>query len=126
MISQNFGLSPRVFKAGRYGFDVVSAELLEEFGYFVDTSVMPLSSYASQNGPSFFCLPDQPFWFGKNRSILEMPPTRGMVGLADRYFVGRMAPMLDEPILNWLRVPGILSRTRLVERITLTPEGNRS
>ena len=45
-------------------------------------------------------IPDRPFWFGRNSSILELPLTRGFTGLIGHFFKGRLATTLDHPILG--------------------------
>jgi hypothetical protein len=91
-------------------------------GFLVDTSLMPRTDYRPQGGPDFSDFDYQPFWFGAGDRMLELPVTRALVGhLATR------APALFKatcrPALGGLRLPGILARTGLIERITLSPEG---
>jgi hypothetical protein len=63
-----------------------------------------------------------PFLFGEARPLLQLPVTRGFLGLAgaagDTLF-----PLVDSEtrVQGWAR--GLLARTGLVDRVTLTPEG---
>jgi len=41
-ITKVFGRSPKVFRAGRWGYDHRVGDLLTEFGYITDTSITPL------------------------------------------------------------------------------------
>jgi hypothetical protein len=66
---------------------------------------------------------NQPFWFGKNRSILELPMTRGFAGSVGRVFSSGLATIFDHQMLARWHIPAFLSRFGLAERITLTPEG---
>ncbi|MBL8697855.1 MAG: glycosyltransferase, partial [Alphaproteobacteria bacterium] len=73
-------------------------------------------------GPNFRATPPQPYWFGPDRALLEIPMTVEEIGsLAPiRRFV---SPAIRHPTLMRLRAPGVFARLGLLERITLTPEG---
>ncbi|WP_291299249.1 polysaccharide deacetylase family protein [Elioraea sp.] len=129
VITATLGIAPRVYKAGRYGLDIGRQEMLTALGYTVDTSVMPFRDFSGlAGGPNFFGFPDQPFWFGQGsdageRRILYLPVNQSLVGPlrflrdmgADRKIFG--------PLSTRLRLPGLLARLHLLERIMLTPEG---
>jgi hypothetical protein len=82
-IENSFGIKPRSFRSGRYGFDVNVAKILCENSYLVDSSVTPYLSWAShkgipdgKGGPVF--LENTPFPYKydfSNRSLLEIPIT---------------------------------------------------
>ena len=116
-----FGGAPKVFKAGRYGLDDSAALLLEDLGFAVDTSVLPFTRLAA--GPSFSGVPEQPFWFGRSRPVLELPVTRNFVGLLRPLAPGRLYQAIDGRIGRLVRLPGIFSRLGLLDRLTLSPEG---
>ncbi|MGD9511852.1 MAG: hypothetical protein AB7X49_25275, partial [Geminicoccaceae bacterium] len=116
-----FGHAPKVFKAGRYGFDDDGAALLEEMGFAVDTSVLPFTTLAA--GPCFSGVPHQPFWFGGARPLLELPVTRDFTGLLRPLAPGRLYRAIDGRIGRLLRLPGVFSRLGLLDRLTLSPEG---
>jgi hypothetical protein len=67
------GVSPKVFKAGRYGFGPSTATVLEELDYDVDASVVPHMDFTSEQGPSFRGFSPQPGVFGNARRMLELP-----------------------------------------------------
>lgn len=121
-VEVGFGVRPITYRAGRYGFGSNTADLLAGAGYQIDTSLMPRTSYGSQGGPDFSALDCDPFWFGPNRSLLELPVTRALVGLG-----GNAMPILDRlsnrPFLRGLHMGSVLARARLSERLTLSPEG---
>jgi glycosyltransferase involved in cell wall biosynthesis len=119
---RSFALEPTVFKAGRYGFADDSAELLEEFGFLVDTSVLPFTKL-DDKGPSFWGVPDRPFWFGQHRPVLELPVTRNFTGLLRSWRAGTVPRWLDSHFGRRARLPGIFARLGLLDRLTLTPEG---
>ena len=52
-IIANLGVTPRVYKAGRYGFGRTTADTLEALGFDVDVSVNPHMNYEGDGGPSF-------------------------------------------------------------------------
>jgi len=122
-IRRNFGIEPRVYKAGRYGFGDSSAVLLEEFGFDVDTSVVPFTSFEHYHGPDFHGVPARPFWFGHNRAVLELPVTQNFAGLLGEHLGDRLYPWLDSSIGRRLRLPAIFARGRLLDRLMLSPEG---
>ncbi|MBT5109864.1 MAG: glycosyltransferase [Rhodospirillaceae bacterium] len=122
-IEQAFGVRPRIFKAGRYGIGPNTIGLLIEAGYNVDCSFVPHTSFHSDGGPSFIGLQDQPFWLDDEKTILEIPLTKGFSGCLAGVFPVSMARVFDSDLALRLRAPGILSRLGLVDRATLSPEG---
>lgn len=121
-IVQSFGVRPRVFKAGRYGAGPNTASALIEAGYRIDTSVMPLTDFSAKGGPDYTTSPAQPYWVDREQRLLEIPSTVGLVGLMDRISRRGMAALLSDASIA-CRIPGLLSRLGLLERIRLTPEG---
>jgi uncharacterized protein Usg len=123
MISENFGHKPIIFKAGRYGLGRNTAEAIAKLGYKVDASIVPYTSFASDGGPDFSGFSEYPFWFGdESNPMLELPVTTGFHGLL-RDYGSALYPHLAAARLAALRVRGIAARTRMLERIRLTPEG---
>ncbi len=123
-IEEGNGVRPRIYKAGRYGLDLSRVQMLIDLGFLVDTSVMPHHDFSEHDGgPDFFGLPSSPFWLDRGHRLLELPTTQGIVGGLS----GRLAPGVLKRIysqrLTRLRVPGVLARLGLVERIRLSPEG---
>jgi len=121
-IHKNFGTRPTVFKAGRYGAGPNTTSALIDAGYRIDTSVMPLSDFSGEGGPDYSAATSLPYWIDEKQELLEIPNTAGLVGWwggVDR----RGAQALLSSVSTALRVPGLLSRLRLLERIRLTPEG---
>ncbi|HLA80671.1 MAG TPA: hypothetical protein VJP78_03425, partial [Thermoleophilia bacterium] len=89
-ISNNFGVRPTSFRAGRFGLDGISARVLSELGYLVDSSVTPLTSWTAHRGlpegsggPDFSNHSARPFIIegtrdeeeGANLGLLEIPVT---------------------------------------------------
>lgn len=123
-IEEATGVRPRIYKAGRYGLDLRRADMLAGLGFQVDTSVMPFHDFSSAGGgPDFFGLPSGPFWVGETGSLLCLPSTQDMVGLLAGWLPAGLLRALFTPRMERLRIPGVLARLGLLERLRLSPEG---
>jgi hypothetical protein len=121
-IEANFGRRPTVYRAGRYGLGPATGAILEELGYEIDTSVVPLTSFGDDGGPDFTAFDVDPFWFGPSGRVLEIPLSVAWYGRLNRY--GRVLhPWLTSEFAMRLHLPGIFARLHWLERIRLTPEG---
>lgn len=119
-ITANIGVEPKIYKAGRYGLGPNTPAILKELGYEIDLSVVPATDFGDDGGPDFRGYPHEPYWF--DGGLLEIPLTRGYPGILGRY--GEAAHHLAmSGVGRALRLPGILARLKVVERIPLTPEG---
>ena len=121
-IAEAFGIRPLVYKAGRYGVGPATAGILEDLGYLVDVSVVPFTSFSADGGPDFSQSGPQPAWFGSRQELLEIPLSCGFCGLL-RSLGPSVFPRIAGPAGMRLRLPGVLARSGLLERIRLTPEG---
>lgn len=130
-IAQSFGRRPTTYLAGRYGFGPHTADILAGLGYTVDISPAPPLDFRDDGGPNYSQLGTAPFWFsgqrqGPQQALLCLPGTGAYVGAASR-IGSRLAPALHRQItrpgLSWARLPGILSRLKLLDRLRLSPEG---
>ena len=81
-IGEHFGLRPRTYKAGRYGFGSTTAETLERLNFDIDASVNPHMDFSADGGPSFDGFAPVPSTFGRTRRLLELPCTTGFAGAA--------------------------------------------
>lgn len=120
-IGEAFGERPRVYKAGRYGYGPNTTATLEALDYEVDLSACPPVDYRADGGPDYSDTPTEPWWFGENRRLLELPITGAFVGWArvaakSLYRLATAAPAA-------LRLPGVLARSSAVDRLMLSPEG---
>jgi hypothetical protein len=120
IIEQNLGVRPQVYKAGRYGFGPSTVSALETLGYAIDVSVQPASDFSLDGGPSFAAFRSTPFWFGSRQSLLEIPCTTGYTGVARRVASPLHAVAKR---LAALKVPAILERSGVFDRLGLSPEG---
>jgi hypothetical protein len=122
VIQDRFGIAPVVYRAGRYGLGPSTSQVLHDLGYQVDTSVWPFEDLRRFGGPNYAGSTAGPMWVGPNRSILELPVTRGFVGLLRRS-APSFFPYLANAIGERMKLGGIARRLRLAELITLSPEG---
>lgn len=122
-VRANIKIEPKVFKAGRYGFNDDTADLLETFGLDIDTSVVPFTDFSHVQGPNFLNCPHRPFWFGKERCLLELPVTRNLCGLFGQQPGPSLLPWVQSKLGLACHLPGIFARSGLLDRLTLTPEG---
>lgn len=120
-IAEAFGTPPRIYKAGRYGIGPNSFAILEELGFDIDLSPAPPFDYTAAGGPDFSRRGLQPRWEGPTGRILSIPGTGALIGWLPSPALYRLAA---HPALAPLRLPGLLARLGLVERLNLSPEGH--
>ena len=119
-ISRVFGFDPTIYKAGRYGVGPNTASILARLGFEIDLSLCPPVDYSSQFGPDFSRCHAQPFWFGQQGDLLEIPVTGAFVGWGGAL----MNPLYNLAMrYKKFKLPGIFSRLSLVDRLMLSPEG---
>jgi hypothetical protein len=122
-IQSNLGVSPRLYKAGRYGIGPSTPKLLEELGFEIDMSVCASFDLSADGGPDYSEMSADPFWLGSpRRFVLEIPNTGGFVGTLGAWSSAAYR-LASRPPWQRVRVPGLLSRLGLVERLLLSPEG---
>jgi len=120
VIEKNFGVRPLFYKAGRYGFGPHTAATLAAAGIRVDLSVLPGADLRRDGGPDFRRLKPRPYWIGDK--VLSVPMTRSPVGLLPP-LGALMEQWRRTPVLRLIPLQAAFSRTRIVDTITLTPEG---
>ncbi len=121
MIEQNFGSRPKLYRAGRYGAGGATASILKDLGYEVDCSVLP-GQPAGAQGPDYTGGTARPYWLDRDRSVFEIPVTTATLSLAGR-FGDTLYGTLASPLGRSFRIPAVLARLGVMERIRLTPEG---
>ena len=121
-IERTTGVRPRVYKAGRYGFGPDTAGTLAALGYTVDASMVARTAFTGDGGPDYTDLSADPAWLDGPGRLLELPLTAGFTGLARAAGPPAFA-RLSAPWATRLHLPGVLARTRLLERVRLSPEG---
>lgn len=117
-IETNFATRPLIYRAGRYGAGKNSAAILHEAGLSIDSSVRANFDYAAEGGPDYRGHPLRPYWIDREKRLMELPVTTVYWG-PFRQLGGWLYPRLERaPTIR-----GALSRSGLLERIPLTPEG---
>ncbi|ABK45798.1 conserved hypothetical protein [Magnetococcus marinus MC-1] len=122
-IALHFGVRPTLYKAGRYGFGPNTAAILGDLGYQVDLSPSPGFDQSADGGPDHRAYPCHPFSFAAgSKRLLCLPTTGGFMG-GLHGLGGRLQPWLHTPWGRRLRLGGLLSRSGLLSRMRLSPEG---
>ena len=122
-IEANFGCKPLLYRAGKYGLGPHTFETLAELGYRIDGSVLPFSDLSHEEGPDYTRCSAEPRWVGPGGCVLELPVCTGVVGRlasGNHDFYRRVFSVGAVR----MRLPGMLARMHLLERIRLTPEGS--
>lgn len=117
-IAGAFGVSPMIYRAGRYGLGPRTAEILRECGIAIDTSVRAHFDYSGAGGPNYRDHPLHPYWVDSERKLLELPLTTVYWGP-----LRQMGNIIYPHLWRTPSVRGVLARAGLLERIPLTPEG---
>jgi glycosyltransferase involved in cell wall biosynthesis len=121
-LADRFDVSPRVYRAGRYGIGQLTPAILTRLGYQIDTSTVPHWSFADEGGPDFRFISAAPFWLSPSNTLLEFPISASVVGNAAALPTNVIAPLFRR-MTEREALPSILARLGLVERIKITPEG---
>lgn len=121
-IDRAFGVTPRIFRAGRYGVGPNTGGILARLGYQADSSVVPCWSFENEGGPDYRLMNAEPFWIDRDRTLLELPVAAAMVGAAAG-LPASVTSRVFRPSSERARLPSVMARLGLLERIKLTPEG---
>lgn len=122
MIEQSIGVSPVVYKAGRYGLSRGSLDMLEELRFEIDLSVGSSFDFSPEGGPNYARYGASPYVFGERRQLLELPTTGGFVG-ALRNFGPMLWRVSENEFARRIHLRGALDRTHALSRMRLSPEG---
>lgn len=130
-LEEAFGVTPTVFRAGRYGIGRETVAALLRCGYRVDSSVSPtVNLEAMDDGPNFVGAPIVPYRLAPDRDVrvpaadgevLEIPLSYGF-SRGPFSVWGPARRLLETAPLRWLHLAGIAHRTGLVQRLALVPE----
>lgn len=104
-----FHKRPTSYRAGRFGFNEDTKDILIRLGYLVDSSISPMVSWRSQSGPCFLNYRAKPFWLNHSMDrILEVPVTIGL---------NRKVPEIFEKVYlhipRFTKIRGLLSKDYL-------------
>jgi hypothetical protein len=113
-IATAFGVTPRAYRAGRYGIGPSTFRLLAARGYRLDSSMRSSYRYSDEGGPDFAAIGNHGFRVGP---MIELPLTTVFTGLARRGGIGLYNALSKLP-----KGRGLFARTHLLSRVALTPE----
>ena len=117
-IERNFGISPLIYRAGRYGLGPQTAAMIAREGIAIDSSVRAKFDYSYGGGPNYRLHPLAPYWLDDERTLLELPLTTTFWGM-----LRRQGDFLYPRLWRMPSMRGVLARLSMLERIPLTPEG---
>jgi hypothetical protein len=116
-IVERFGVRPDIYRAGRYGAGESTPDILQDLGIAIDTSVRSRFNYSAQGGPDYSDFPVNPYWLIPDR-LIELPLTTVYAGR-----LRKVGNTVFQRMFSSDPSRSILSRTGMLERVALTPEG---
>ncbi|HMC55218.1 MAG TPA: oligosaccharide flippase family protein [Gemmatimonadaceae bacterium] len=129
-LEESVGVSPRSFRAGRFGFGASTARALIETGFKIDSSVTPFMSWVDYDrGPSHVGAPLDIYRISGRQDVripddgplVEVPLSSGYNGWHPRIW-----PLihrgLNHPVSRFLHLGGIAARTQIARLVILSPE----
>jgi hypothetical protein len=116
-IVSRFGVKPDAYRAGRYGAGANTAAILDDLGIAIDSSVRSRFDYSDQGGPDYTYRPLAPYWLRRG-SVLELPLTTVFAGA-----LRTAGPVMFGEMFASQTARSVLARSKMLERIALTPEG---
>jgi len=128
-IIESFQVTPRCFRAGRWGFGPHVARAIHHLGYQVDTSVIPFVDSRIYGGPDYREAPWHVYRFmpeaillaNPDSCLLEVPVTTGFLQNNFERCHG-LTQWLSREIPRRFHLSGILDRARLLNFRWLSPE----
>jgi len=126
-----FDLTPRAFRAGRYGLGSDTVRALQCCGYRIDSSVSPfLNLEPFDEGPNFVGAPIVPYRLAPDRDVRQPAPDGALLEIPLSLGFNRTPFGLWDPVrrtlegapFRWLHLAGLAHRTGLLQRIDLSPE----
>ena len=123
-IAQSFGSAPQIYRTGRFGVGPRTADVLKRLGYLADSSISACWPTAALAGDAGLWVGSRrPHWLDRDRTLLEIPLSAGVVGRLAGSPARHLSPLLYRPGAARSLLAGGTARLGLLERIRLTPEG---
>ena len=123
-LTEAFGRRPLIYRTGRFGVGLRTADVLKRLGYLADSSVAPCWPPAMPgHGAGAWATSPAPYWVDRDRSLMEIPVSAALVGRLARRHGQWLAPLVFHQRAQPFRLAGVTARLGLLERIRLTPEG---
>jgi hypothetical protein len=120
-ISDQIGVAPLSYRAGRYGLGRRTSRILAELGFACDTSVRSGFDYRAGGGPDYRYMPLIPYWAKDADNLLEAPLTTVFLGALAKIGAGEAGYHRIARIGN--AALSLAARFGVAERVALTPEG---
>ncbi|AMY10088.1 hypothetical protein LuPra_03316 [Luteitalea pratensis] len=121
-IVSHAGVTPLVYKAGRYGLGTNTLAWLVDHGYDTDASINPTLPPSDDGGPDFRGFDSRAFMMQAGR-LLELPLTHGYAGWAGSLKAPLQA-IAASSLGERVKAAGILARLGVTNRIMLSPEAS--
>lgn len=123
-LGEVFGAHPGIYRTGRFGPGIRTADILRRLGYVADSSVAPFWPPETERlARHSWALCSRPFWVDRDRTLMEIPTSAALVGRLARQDGSDLASTVFSPLSQTLGLAGGMARLGLLERIRLTPEG---
>lgn len=124
LLGEVFGVAPKIYRTGRFGAGLRTADILKQLGYLADSSSDPYwPPEGARHGTDIWALSARPRWVDRERTLLEIPTSAALVGRLARRHGQRLAPLAFHPGASRVGVTSLMARLGLLERIRLSPEG---
>ena len=128
-IQDRFKIDPVSFRSGRWGYNQAVARNIARLGYKIDSSITPYMDWGCYDGPDFSTVSPRPYRFSDDNifreeehgPLLEVPATVGYFQ-DDFEACNRLLMKIRRKPLALLKIEGILSRLRLLNKVWLSPE----
>lgn len=120
---------PIAYRAGRWGYGRETAQILQELGCRIDSSVTPYTSWVRSYGPDYSCLTPEPYRFAAEQifspnpsgNLIEIPATIGYVRGNFDSCAELSHRLVTSPFQRW-RLTSLLARLGIVRKVWLSPE----
>lgn len=127
------GVTPRCFRAGRWGFGGSVARPLRDEGFAIDTSVTPFVDWRDMGGPDYTHAPTEPYRFHPDAplepdeagSLVQLPATVGFLR-GDFTRAARTRRRLEAGALTRRTLVGPLDRLGFFAKRWLSPENSNA
>ena len=129
LLSEELGVAPVTFRAGRWALGPTVSEPLAELGFAFDCSVCPFMDWSAEGGADYSNAPHRPYRFHAadplqpeaRGALVELPTTVGFLS-GDHRVRAALRRRLSRGPARRLQVVGLLDRAGLLALRWLSPE----
>jgi len=128
-ITDNFGIEPVSFRAGRWAYSEEVGRNIHKLGYKIDTSITPYTNWADNFGPNYLDYSPSPFRYHPMNTrekssagyILEIPATIGF--LQTNYkMISSIQKIMRQKYFRYLKLIGLAEKLNIMNKVWLCPE----